>query len=110
MTNSARPIGFRQPDGTILPCEHASIGDAVGVSHKLLYILIDVASADCLAKHYLQENMHSSQLVPTYVSNGRLGPDNVSPNGWTSNSDVIVSDVAKDVQPTAKVQGKQNTS
>ena len=54
-----------------------------------------------------QENIHSSQLAPTYVSNGRLGPNNVSLNGWTPNSKETVGKSHKEMYPLASAQGKQ---
>lgn len=50
--------------------------------------------------------MRSSQLDPTYVSNGLQGPDNISPNGWTPNSSVDHRGATKKTQLKTIVDGK----
>lgn len=113
-SNSARPIGFRQADGTILPSD-ASTPEAVGVSAKLLHtslhIITDISEyAKVNLDPIARGDMHSLQLVPTYVSNGRLGPDDISLNGWTPNSKEDVGKSNKEMHPIAKVQGKRKLS
>jgi hypothetical protein len=57
-------------------------------------------------KSAAQDNMRSSQLDPTYVSNGLQGPDNISPNGWTPNSNDGHPGTIQKTQPETIVEGE----